>query len=198
MNWKLKPGETSPVGPTHLKYLEYNKKAVKELLTQYGKVDIFWWDAAWWGGMFTAEMWDAENLTRMVRELQPHILQNNRASVPGDFDTPEQRLGSFQDWRLWETCTPLGKQWGNPYSPLKPFRQLIGMIINNVCNDGNIMFGFGPSGMARLPNLKRNVCMKLVTGSEKMGAPFTLPGAVHGRLITGEDLLIMAKRLICT
>ena len=144
LNWKLKSGETSPMGPTHFKYLEYNKKAVRELLTHYSKVDIFWWDAAWWGGMFTAEMWDAENLTRMVRELQPNILQNNRASVPGDFDTPEQRLGSFQDWRLWETCAPLGKQWGNPYSPLKPFRRLIGMIINNVCNDGNIMFGFGP------------------------------------------------------
>jgi len=144
VNWKLKPGETNPMGPTHPKYLEYNKKAVRELLTQYGKVDIFWWDAAWWGGMFTAEMWDAENLTRMVRTLQPHILQNNRTSVPGDFDTPEQRLGSFQDWRLWETCTPLAKEWGNPYSPLKPLKQLIGMIVNNVCNDGNIMFGFGP------------------------------------------------------
>jgi alpha-L-fucosidase len=142
--WKLKPGEISPMGPTHQKYLEYNKKAVCELLTQYGKVDIFWWDAAWWGGMFTAEMWDAENLTRMVRKLQPHILENNRASLPGDFDTPEQRLGNFQDWRPWETCLPLGEEWANPRSPLKPFSQLIGSIVHNVCCDGNIMFGFGP------------------------------------------------------
>ncbi len=72
------------------------------------RVDSFWWDAAWWGGMFTAEMWDAENLTRMVRKHQPHILQNNRCSVPGDFDTPEQRLGGYQDWRPWETSCTVG------------------------------------------------------------------------------------------
>ena len=142
--WKLKPGEVSPMGSTHHKYLEYNKKAVRELLTQYGKVDIFWWDAAWWGGMFTAEMWDAENLTRMVRDIQPDILENNRASVPGDFDTPEQRLGNFQNWRLWETCMPLAEEWANPRSPLKPLSQLVGSIVHNVCCDGNIMFGFGP------------------------------------------------------
>jgi len=142
--WKLKPGETSPMGPRHPKYLEYNSKAVRELLTKYGKVDVFWWDAAWWGGMFTAEMWDAENLTRMVRRCQPHVLQNNRCSLPGDFDTPEQRLGGYQDWRPWETCAPLAEEWGNPLSPIKPFRQLVGMIVHTACCDGNLMIGFGP------------------------------------------------------
>ena len=72
-------------GERHKRYIDYQFKAVRELLTNYGKVDILWWDAAWWGGMFTADMWDAEKLTRMARELQPGILLNNRASVPGDF-----------------------------------------------------------------------------------------------------------------
>ena len=79
------------------------------LCTKYGKVDILWWDAAWWGGMFTAEMWDAENLTRMVRELQPHILQNNRCSVPGDFDTPNSGWAAMKTGVLGKPARPLQK-----------------------------------------------------------------------------------------
>ncbi len=155
--WKLKPGETSPVGPRHCRYLEYNRNAVRELLTRYGKVDLFWWDAAWWGGMFTAEMWDAENLTRFVRQLQPQILQNNRCSVPGDFDTPEQRLGSYQDWRPWETVTPLAEEWGNPLSPVKPLSQLVSMLVHTASCDGNLLLGLGPqwNGAFTEPQRKR-------------------------------------------
>ena len=99
--WEPKPGEENTHGPTHGKYLEYQRNVVRELCTKYGKLDVFWFDACWWGGMFTADMWDSENLTRMIRELQPGII-NNRASIPGDFDTPEGRIGMFQNDRPWE------------------------------------------------------------------------------------------------
>jgi len=56
-------------------------------------LDVFWFDACWWGGMFTAKIWDSEKLTRMVRKLQPGIIINNRVCIPGDFDTPEQKIG---------------------------------------------------------------------------------------------------------
>jgi len=144
VNWTLNPGETSPLGDRHKKYLEYQFNAVRELCRNYGKVDIFWWDAAWWGGMFTPEMWDAEKLTRMVRELQPGILLNNRCSVPGDFDTPEQRLGFFQDWRAWESCMCLTHSWSYSGTPPKPRDQLIRMIVNNACCDGNLLLSWGP------------------------------------------------------
>jgi alpha-L-fucosidase len=144
LNWRLKPGATSPMGDRHAKYNEYQFNVVRELCTKYGKVDIFWWDAAWWGGMFTAEMWDAENLTRMIRELQPGILMNNRASVPGDFDTPEQRLGSFQDWRPWESCISLSHTWSYSGSPPKSCDEIIRMIVNNACCDGNLLLSWGP------------------------------------------------------
>jgi len=68
--WTLKPGETSPMGPSHKKYIEYQYNVCRELCTKYGKLDVFWFDAVWWGGMFTAEMWDSENLSRMIRKLQ--------------------------------------------------------------------------------------------------------------------------------
>lgn len=142
--WKPRTGEVTTFGERHKKYIDYQFNVCRELCTKYGKVDIFWWDAAWWGGMFTAEMWDAEKLTRMVRELQPGILQNNRCSVPGDFDTPEQRLGVFQDWRPWESCICLTRTWSYSGTPPKPLATLLRMIVNNACCDGNILLSWGP------------------------------------------------------
>ncbi len=143
-HWTLKPGETSPMGERHKKYIEYQFNVCRELCTKYGKVDIFWFDANWWGGMFTAEMWDSERLTRMIRKLQPGIIINNRASIPGDFDTPEQRLGAFEDWRAWESCMCLTDTWSYSGTPPKARDTLIRMIANNTCGDGNVLLSWGP------------------------------------------------------
>ena len=142
--WKLNPGETTLMGDRHKKYIDYQFNAVRELCTKYGKVDIFWWDAYWCGGMFTAEMWDAENLTRMVRQLQPHVVMNNRCSLPGDFDTPEQRLGDYQDWRPWESCVCLEGKWSYSGGAPKPLATLVRSIVNNACGDGNVLLSWGP------------------------------------------------------
>ena len=143
-HWRLKPGQTSPLGPRHAKYIEYQKNVVRELCTKYGKIDLWWWDAVWYGGMFTAEMWDAENLTRMVRQLQPHIVMNNRCSVPGDFDTPEQRIGSYQDWRPWETCIPISQEWCYSGKPARSRADLVRLLVNTACGDGNLLASWGP------------------------------------------------------
>jgi alpha-L-fucosidase len=142
--WAPKPGESVVYGDRHKKYIEYQFNVCRELCTKYGKVDIFWFDAVWWGGMFTPQMWDSEKLTRMIRELQPGILINNRCSLPGDFDTPEQRLGFFQDWRPWESCICLTHTWSYSGTPPKPRDTLIRMLANNVCSDGNLLLSWGP------------------------------------------------------
>jgi alpha-L-fucosidase len=95
--------------------------------------------------MFKEEDWDAERLYRMVRELQPKILINNRASIPGDFDTPEQHVGAFQSHRPWESCVTLTGSWGyNPDSPLKSPKEVIELLIQCVTGDGNLMLNVGP------------------------------------------------------
>jgi alpha-L-fucosidase len=142
--WTLKPGYDNPMGERHAKYLAYQENVVRELCTKYGKLDVFWWDAAWWGGMFTADMWDGERITRLIRDLQPGILINNRCSVPGDFDTPEGRLGTFQDWRPWESCICLTKSWSYDGSPPKPYDRIVRMLVSNACGDGNLLLSWGP------------------------------------------------------
>jgi len=131
-------------GPAHRKYIEYQFGAVRELLTHYGKIDIFWWDALWWGGMFNKEMWDAERLTREVRRLQPHIVINNRATVPGDFDTPEQRLGGFQNWRPFEAAVSLEDTWSYTGGPHKSATEVISLLVNSAENNGNLLLSIGP------------------------------------------------------
>ncbi len=143
-NWKVRPGETGPMGERHQKYIDYQFKAVRELCTGYGKVDLLWWDAAWWGGMFTAEMWDAEKLTRMVRELQPQIVMNNRCSVPGDYDTPELRAGFYQDWRPWESSLTLTGTWSYSGTPPRPRNEILSRLIYNTCCDGTFVLSVGP------------------------------------------------------
>jgi len=131
----------------HRKYIEYEFNAVRELLTKYGKIDVLWFDAAWWNGMFLEENWDSEKLYRMARELQPDILINNRASIPGDFDTPEQHLGSFQNNRPWESCITMlaSNSWAyNPKSGPKPLKQLIQLIVGAATGDGNCLLNVGP------------------------------------------------------
>ncbi len=144
VNWTLKEGIESPVGNEHWKYIAYQENVVRELCTRYGKLDIFWWDALWWGGMFTADMWDAEKVNRLVRELQPNIIINNRCSIPGDFDTPEKRLGAFQNWRPWESCVCLTDSWSYSGTPVKPLKDLVAMLTMTICGDGNLLMSWGP------------------------------------------------------
>lgn len=141
---KPKVGGVYPVGPRHHLYLEYQKNVVRELCTKYGKIDIWWWDAVTWGGMFNKEMWDSENMTRMIRELQPGIVINNRASLPGDFDTPEQHLGDFQDHRPWETCIPISKMWCYSGDPARSFDELIHLLVGAATGNGNLLASWGP------------------------------------------------------
>lgn len=142
--WTLKPGETDPAGESHSKYIEYQYNVCRELCTKYGKVDVFWFDAAYWGGMFTADMWDSENLTRMIRKLQPGIIINNRASIPGDFDTPEQRIGMFQNYRPWESCMCLCKSWSYSPTPVKKPKEIVRILVGTLTGDGNLLMSWGP------------------------------------------------------
>jgi alpha-L-fucosidase len=78
------------------KYREYLKNQVKEILTNYGKIDILWLDFSFPGEFGKGrDDWGSVELMKMVRELQPGILVNDRADLKDyaggwDFTTPEQ------------------------------------------------------------------------------------------------------------
>jgi alpha-L-fucosidase len=131
----------------HARYIEYLHGQVRELCTNYGRVDIWWFDGL--GG--PAADWDSERLLGMIRSLQPGIVINNRAGLPADFDTPEQYIGNFQRSRPWETCMTIGRQWSwKPGDVLKPLGQCVQTLVRTAGGDGNLLLNVGPMPDGRI------------------------------------------------
>jgi alpha-L-fucosidase len=125
----------------HERYIKYLHGHLLELCTKYGRVDIIFFDGL--GGK--AEDWDSENLFKMIRQLQPDVVINNRAGLPGDYGTPEQRVGEFQREPAWETCMTICNQWAwKTGDRLKSPKECIQALVSTVGGDGNFLFNVGP------------------------------------------------------
>jgi alpha-L-fucosidase len=128
-------------GEAHARYIEYLHGQVRELLTNYGKVSMWFFDGL--GG--TAADWDAPRLLATMRRLQPDLIVNNRAGMPADYDTPEQRIGMFQNKRPWETCATVGTQWSyKPDDQLRSIEECLRGLVCCAIGDGNFLFNVGP------------------------------------------------------
>ena len=88
------------------RFVEYIHTHVRELLTNYGKIDVLWYDVSW---PLDAAGWESERMNKMVFELQPDIIVNNRNKLPGDFSTPEQQITADKEGRAWESCMTLNE-----------------------------------------------------------------------------------------
>ncbi len=128
-------------GAAHARYIEYLHGQVRELLSNYGPVHMWFFDGL--GG--TAADWDAGRLLATMRSLQPDLIINNRAGLPADNDTPEQRIGMFQDQRAWETCATVGTQWSfKPDDTLRSLEECLHGLVCCAIGDGNFLFNVGP------------------------------------------------------
>ncbi len=131
----------------HDRYLAYLQAQVRELCSNYGRLDILWFD----GLGKTAVDYGAVEVNRMARELQPHLLINNRNGLPEDFDTPEQRVGKYQDNRPWESCITICKQWAwKPEDTMKSLEECLQTLVRCVGGDGNLLFNVGPMPDGRI------------------------------------------------
>ncbi len=131
----------------HARYIEFLHGQLREICSNYGRIDIVWFDGL--GG--SAKDWDSERLIKMIRGLQPHVIINNRAGLPADHDTPEQRIGKFQNDRPWETCMTICRQWAwKPNDQMKSLKQCIDTLVRVVGGDGNLLFNVGPMPDGRI------------------------------------------------
>ena len=132
------------------RFVEYTHGLIRELMTNYGKVDVLWYDVSW---PLDARGWESERMNKMVFELQPDIIVNNRNALPGDFSTPEQEIRADQRGRAWESCMTLNDSWGyqraddNWKSPKSVIRNLI------TCANGagNYLLNIGPQPDGSIP-----------------------------------------------
>ncbi|MBP8258925.1 MAG: alpha-L-fucosidase [Verrucomicrobia bacterium] len=131
----------------HGRYLAYLKQQVAELCSNYGRLDIFWFD----GLGKAAKDYDGEGLVGIIRGLQPKIIINNRTGLPEDHDTPEQRVGKYQDERPWESCITICRQWAwKPNDEMKSLQECIRTLVLCAGGDGNLLFNVGPMPDGRI------------------------------------------------
>lgn len=139
---------------------------MRELMTDYGRVDIVWYDGGWgapgWSSGTTdatlAEAWQSARLNRMVRRLQPGVIINNRSFLPEDFGTPEKVLRAEN--RPWELCDTQGFWWGASSADRnrKAPRELIERLLFCVSHGGNMLLNVGPKADgAIMPWQKKNM-----------------------------------------
>ncbi|MBR8537425.1 alpha-L-fucosidase [Carboxylicivirga sediminis] len=140
------------------KYRKYLHNQVREILTNYGQIDILWLDYSYPGNNGKGrDDWDSVELLKMVRQLQPGILVNDRLDLKDvkggwDFTTPEQFKPSkwveIDGQRVpWETCQTFSGSWGyyRDEHTWKDTKQLLVLLIESVSNGGNLLLNVGPT-----------------------------------------------------
>jgi len=132
------------------RFVKYIHGQVRELCTNYGKLDIMWYDVPW---PLDAEGWESKRMNAMVRKLQPHILINNRSKLPEDFGTPEQHIKAEAGGRAWEACMTMNDSWGfnKGDDAWKTPKQVIRNLIVCARDGGNYLLNIGPKGDGSIP-----------------------------------------------
>ena len=165
-------------------YNEYYENQVEELLGEYGPVDMLWFDHCF-------GKWDQYTIPTLYEKIyshNPEILINNRAArglpdIPAeydalahaDYDTPENRMGSFQHGRAWESCmilSPSPDHGGWSYRPNGVTRSLdetIKLLSSCVCGDGNMLLNLAPLPDGSLKPEEVQILKGIVPWVEKYG-----------------------------
>jgi alpha-L-fucosidase len=132
------------------RFVDYTHGLIRELMTNYGKIDILWYDVAW---PLNAEEWESEKMNTMVFDLQPDIIVNNRNLLPGDFTTPEQHIQAAEAGRAWEACMTLNNSWGfnRGDDAWKTPREIVSNLAICANGGGNYLLNIGPMPDGSIP-----------------------------------------------
>jgi len=144
------------------KTFTYNQ--IKELMSDYGNVDILWLDGGWvqpltptsprWGKNPCDQNIDMPKIAAMARTLQPGLIIVDRA-VEGryqNYRTPEQEIPDTALNYVWETCMTMATSWSYVATDTyKPAGKLVHLLVDIVAKGGNLLLNIGPSPEGELP-----------------------------------------------
>ena len=173
MDWRhpdylpRRPWETArPVAHANMdRYVQYMHKQITELLTNYGRIGIMWFDGEW-EGTWNHEYGQA--LYNLCRNLQPDVIVNNRvdsgrggmagmsdAGFAGDYGTPEQEIPATGIPGVdWEACMTMNDNWGFNRNDknFKSTRELIRNLVDIASKGGNYLLNVGPDSLGEIPD----------------------------------------------
>ena len=173
------------------RYLEYMHNQVKELCTEYGKLDVMWFDFSY--GEMTGEKWRATELVNMIRTYQPDVIIDNRLEInrvgqnflaldmpndySGDFVSPEQIIppDGLKDVNgndlVWEACVTMNNNWGYCAKD-KNFKRpetILKKLVECVSKGGNLLLNVGPDAKGNIPPESMEILTKLGKWMQKNG-----------------------------
>ena len=148
------------------RYVEYMFNQVEELLTNYGQIDVMWFDGEW-ESTWTSDL--GKKLYAHCKSLQPDIIVNNRVDkgrggmqgmtadgdFAGDFGTPEQEVPETGFPGVdWESCMTMNRYWGwnAADTQWKSTRDCVELLIDVVSKGGNLLLNIGPKGDGAFPD----------------------------------------------
>lgn len=199
------------------RYVEYLHNQVRELCTNYGKIDILWFDYSF--GEYSGEKWGATKLVNMVRQLQPGVIIDNRLEVSGsglgslasgnplpyhgDFVSPEQIIPQEGirdvngDPLIWEACFTMNDSWGYNLKDkyFKPAPMLIKKLVECVSKGGNMLLNVGPDARGNFPEESVSILKDIGKWMEKNGESIygcgmsDMPRPDFGRITQKENKL---------
>jgi alpha-L-fucosidase len=175
LDWRF-PGFFFPdlQRPNAIAMREQYHRQMQTLLSNYGKIDILWFDggeADWlnFGGEWNGATWQRkpspqqhyhggfswqhDQVYQTVRKLQPNVMLNGRADMPEDFHSREGEtsLGVFDNQHPWELCATLAGAWGYQAGVKpKPLRDCIRLLVGAAGRDGNLLLNVGPRPDGRI------------------------------------------------
>jgi alpha-L-fucosidase len=131
------------------RFVDYIHGHIRELLTNYGKIDVLWYDVSW---PLKKDGWESEKMNAMVFQLQPDIIVNNRNGLDGDFATPEQRIEAAAD-RAWESCMTMNDSWGYQAADdnWKTPKTVVRNLVTCAHGAGNYLLNIGPKPDGSIP-----------------------------------------------
>ena len=153
MDWHHPDGARCAVDePARRRFLDFTQGCVRELLTNYGKIDILWYDVSW--PLSRPELWESARMNAMARRLQPHIIINNRSQLDEDFGTPEEHIKAEGPGRAWEACMTFNGSWGWQPAPPEDWhsvRSVLNMLRTCAAGGGNLLLNIGPKPDGSVP-----------------------------------------------
>lgn len=127
------------------KYFERKvKPQLTELLTQYGKVDIIWFDTP---EKISPE--ESAELRELILSYQPECIINSRiGNGMGDYYVREQKiLKTIPDY-AWESCITMARHWNydrDEDSTYKSPELLVHQLLEITSKGGNYLLNVGPT-----------------------------------------------------
>ncbi len=125
------------------RFLKFHRGQLKELMTNYGNIDLLWFDGEW---EKDSKQWRMKELREYLHKFNNEVILNSRMLGYGDYETPEQGVPIMPPEGPWEFCMTINDSWG--YQPndknYKSIRQIIRTFAECIGMGGNLLLDIGP------------------------------------------------------